>query len=325
MELFSELYNCYYQVVEKILNEAQTQPISEKKIHQICQEMGFAESGFYIFPKLSKGEWQLLSYDGSHYHSLIKEQPSMPLTLLQRSWLKTLLADARFQLFFTDAELASLADYLADAKVLWNPEDFHYYDRYADEDDYSSPVYREHFQTLLTALSHRQYVHISYHSMKGHWIAHHYLPLKLEYSTKNDQFRLLAIAQESPSRLFQTINIRGIQTVSLLPQYAEQEFDFASAIRASYYHDPVCLRIKNQRNALERAMLHFANYEKTTKKIDEDTWECLIYYNSSMETELLIEVLSFGPMVQVIGPPSFLAQVKRRLAKQMELFAHLTT
>ena len=93
-------------------------------------------------------------------------------------------------------------------------------------------------------------------------------------------------------------------------------------IRKSYYHEPVRLLIKNQRNALERAMLHFANYEKKTKKIDENTWECLIYYNSSMETELLIEVLSFGPAIQVLGPASFLNQVKYRLSRQIKLFAN---
>ena len=74
--------------------------------------------------------------------------------------------------------------------------------------------------------------------------------------------------------------------------------------------------IKNRRNALERTMLHFSNYEKRTRKIDEDTWECLIYYNRSMETELLIEILSFGPTVKVTGPDSFVALVKERLKRQ---------
>ena len=63
-------------------------------------------------------------------------------------------------------------------------------------------------------------------------------------------------------------------------------------------------------------MLHFSNYEKRTRKIDEDTWECLIYYNRSMETELLIEILSFGPTVKVTGPDSFVALVKERLKRQ---------
>ena len=63
-------------------------------------------------------------------------------------------------------------------------------------------------------------------------------------------------------------------------------------------------------------MLHFANYEKNTTKIDEDTYECLIYYNQGMETELLIEVMSFGPMLQVIGNDRFLNLLKNRLHRQ---------
>lgn len=320
MELFSELYNCYYQVVDHILREASAHPISQKRIQAICKEIGFAESSFYILPKLFDGTWHLLSCDGTHYQSLTGEPQSLPLTLLQRSWLKSLLLESRFCLFFTEEEQEALARYTEDAKVLWRPKDFHYFDQYADGDDYTSPTYRAHFQILLTAIQKRQYVHISYHSMKGHRIAHHYLPLKLEYSAKNDQFRLLAIPEYS--HILQNINLKGIQTVTLLSRFLEEDFDFAAMIRKSYYHEPVRLLIKNQRNALERAMLHFANYEKKTKKIDENTWECLIYYNSSMETELLIEVLSFGPAIQVLGPASFLNQVKYRLSRQIKLFAN---
>ena len=79
------------------------------------------------------------------------------------------------------------------------------------------------------------------------------------------------------------------------------------------------MRIINKRNALERAMLHFANYEKNTVKIDENTYECLIYYNQSMETELLIEVMSFGPMLTVTGNERFLKALKERLKKQISL------
>lgn len=66
-------------------------------------------------------------------------------------------------------------------------------------------------------------------------------------------------------------------------------------------------------------MLHFANYEKNTTKIDNNTYECLIYYNKSMETELLIEVLSFGPMLIVKGNEWFLKKLKERLTRQMAL------
>lgn len=322
MELFSEIYNCYYQIVSRILKEAEKHPVTEDEIRRICTDTGFAESGLYILPRLVSGEWRLLSPEGHVYRSLTAGHGDLPFTLLQRSWIKTLFQDARFRLFFTDEELTALEDYVRDARTLWNPEDFHLYDQYEDGDDYTSDAYRQHFQTLLAAIPKRQYVHISYESAKGHRLTHRYLPLKLEYSAKNDRFRLLAVPENERHSIFvHTINLSGIREARLLPRYDREDYHFADIIRKSYYHEPVRLLITNRRNALERAMLHFANYEKRTKKIDEDTWECLIYYNSSMETELLIEVLSFGPAVQVTGPESFLAQIKQRLSRQMTLFS----
>ena len=70
------------------------------------------------------------------------------------------------------------------------------------------------------------------------------------------------------------------------------ELELAAALKASYYKEPVKILITNRRNTLERAMLHFANYEKQTRKIDDEHYECLIYYNRAVETELLIEILS---------------------------------
>ncbi len=322
MELFSEIYNCYYHIVDRILEEAEKHPVTDAEINHLCRSEGFLESGLYLLPKLKERDWPLLSFDGTCYRALTKAHRPLPLTLLQRSWLKTLLPDRRFRLFFTEEELSVLEQFTEDAQVLWSFEDFHYYDQYLDGDNYGSSEYRRHFQTLLTAIPKRQYVNISYQSEKGHRITHHYLPLKLEYSAKNDRFRLLAIREnQRHSAFLQVLNLRGITEISLLPHYDREDFDFESFVRTSYYREPVRLLIKNQRNALERTMLHFSNYEKRTKKVDEDTWECLIYYNRFMETELLIEVLSFGPTIQVLGPESFLQQIRDRLSRQMELFS----
>ena len=84
--------------------------------------------------------------------------------------------------------------------------------------------------------------------------------------------------------------------------------------------EPVLLQISGERNSLERCMLHFASYEKHTEYDEENgCWLCSIYYDSADETELLIDVLSFGPVVKVLGPESFLAQVKERVKRQHEL------
>ena len=116
-----------------------------------------------------------------------------------------------------------------------------------------------------------------------------------------------------------TLNLCRIREVISTCKTVKQPPNINHLLQRSCYHEPVRVIIKNRRNALERAMLQFANYEKSTRKLDEDTYECLIYYNKETETELLIEILSFGPMIKVVGNETFLRLIKERLMKQAAL------
>ena len=73
------------------------------------------------------------------------------------------------------------------------------------------------------------------------------------------------------------------------------------------------------RNTLERVMLHFSHLEKTAEKLDEKHYRLVMKYNSQDETELLIRVLSFGPVLKVVSPDSFREKLKKRIKKQMQL------
>ena len=84
--------------------------------------------------------------------------------------------------------------------------------------------------------------------------------------------------------------------------------------------EPVLLKITGERNSLERCMLHFASYEKHTEYHEEGKyWLCSIYYDTADETELLIDILSFGPVIEVLGPGHFRSMVKNRVKRQHEL------
>ena len=76
----------------------------------------------------------------------------------------------------------------------------------------------------------------------------------------------------------------------------------------------------NQRGAQFNGTVH-ANYEKHTE-FDEERkcWICSIYYDKADETELLIDILSFGPVVRVLGPEPFLGLIKARVRRQHRLF-----
>lgn len=320
MNLFSEIYNCYYQIMKSILINQSALTLSELRTN--ISNTGYEESLLYLIPKLTTGEWDLLEQKDDVFLSKISENFYVPLTQLQKAYVKTILQDERIQLFLDADERIRLQDLFADVSVLWKPEDFYYYDRFSNKDDYGNPHYQQHFRTLISAIDNRQYVDISYESKTGHRVHHHYLPCRLEYSIKNDKFRLLGIEQSNRNGdRIEILNLDRMKEVELLPAFVSQIPDIDRSIRNSYYKEPVRLRIHTERNALERTMLQFANYEKNTTKIDDNTYECLIYYNQKMETELLIEVLSFGPMIEVLGNERFLEQLRRRLKKQKLLFS----
>ncbi len=286
---------------------------------QIIEE-GFEESMLSIIPKLESGTWNLFTKDGELYLSKLSPSFLEPLSDLEKSYLKALLSDSRIGLFLTQEQLEALNDMLASVTPLWKPEQLYYYDRFADGDPYDDETYRSHFQVLLHAQKKRQYVDIDYNAPSGKRVHHYYVPARLEYSVKNDKFRLLAFKHTGGQAMrLELLNIARIQNVRTTEKTLASAVDLNALIQNSYYKEPLRLRIVNERNALERAMLHFANYEKNTVKIDENTYECLIYYNQNMETELLIEVLSFGPMLTVLGNEKFLDLLKARLERQTQI------
>lgn len=317
MNLFSEVYNSYYQILQSLLQYPGCFTLEDLKGK--VKEQGFEESLLYLIPKLSSKEWSLCEKDGTHYISTLSDKFYVPLTTLQKSYVKTILLDKRMKLFLDDEQRETLLSQLSDADVLWEESWFHYYDRFSngDGDNYENANYIACFRTLLSAIDKQCFVDIEYTSKTNRRIHHHYLPARLEYSVKNDKFRLLALEYTKNSRMrLEILNLDRIVKISLMDKKAERNVDLNALIRETYYKEPVRLLIHDKRNCLERAMLQFANYDKNTTKLSADTYECLIYYNQKQETELLIEVLSFGPMIKVMGNERFLGQLRKRLDRQ---------
>lgn len=317
MQLYSELYNSYYNIIHKLL--CLDTPFSKEQLGSAIADNGFGETMLYLIPKISSGEWGFFVKDNDVYISTLNNKPDLVLTLLQKRWLKALLRDKRIRLFLDEEDIKVLDSVLKDIEPLYSQDDFHIYDQFNDGDDYENDEYIRNFRTILSAIKEGQFLNIEFRSHRDKRIHYRYLPCRLEYSIKNDRFRLLALEARGRSNyVFHTINLSRIISLSETGRYADSIPDINEYITMDYYHEPVTLLITNERNALERAMLQFANYKKNTTRLDDDTYKCEIYYNKSNETELLIEVLSFGPAIKVIGNEHFLGLLKARLRKQKE-------
>lgn len=322
MELFEKLYGCYYQVVRHILEEAARQPLNRKQMEAIAGQYAFQESALTILPKLTDGDWALLEPAGEQtYRPVISHPVRQPLTLLQKSWIKSLLSDRRIRLFLTPEELALTEQSLEDIEPLFSWQDFHYFDRYQDGDDYESPEYQEYFRTILSSIAEQRALIVAYAGKGGDTITYEVAPYQLQYSAKDDKFRLCCLPYHRDHFGRKMIlNLARIQACHLSKRHVTEDLTPMRFCPIHKSADPVVIEISGERNSLERCMLHFASYEKHTE-YDEDrrVYLCSIYYDIADETELLIDILSFGPVIRVLSPAPFLSQVKERVKRQYDL------
>lgn len=299
--LFSEIYCAYFNAVATIIKEAQNGDISEKRILQIIGEKAFSESILTILPAIKNEEWLVMNKE---LHTPIKRTPQMPLTTLQKRWLKSLLTDPRIVLFDVDASG------LEDVKPLFVYDDFVFFDRYEDGDPYSDEQYIANFRTVLQALKEKRRIHIKYFNRHGVSMHGQYIPYKLEYSIKDDKFRL----ETAGGRYAAYINLARIEECELMEPYTESE-----VIPPRRRECAVTFTLRDERNALDRVMLHFSDCRKETKRLESDRYQVDLWYESQDETEILIRILSFGPMLRVTSPDNFIKLIKNRLVMQSAL------
>ena len=299
--LFSEVYGTYYNVIAAVLSEAVADTLTRQRLNALVQEKAFGESTLTIPSNLQDGTWQLLTDD---FKTPLRHVPTMPLTALQKRWLKTLLQDPRICLFGVNDTG------LEDVEPLFPVDAVVYYDQYTDGDPYDDPRYIENFRTVLTAIREERLIRARFTSRLGErrsWVCR---PIRLEYSAKDDKFRLIAAGGRSPT----SINIARLRSVTLLEPYdPETQRDVRPR------KDTLVLEVRDERNALERVMLHFSHFEKQAEQIDDRHYRLTLRYDRDDETELLIRVLSFGPLVKAVAPERFISLIRERLQKQKNL------
>lgn len=299
--LFSEVYGTYFDVLSEILEKAVEGKLTRDTMYAIIQEKGFEESILTIPQNLNDHTWPLLRTD---FTTPLEHKPTQPITTLQKRWMKALLNDPRIRLFTPPIEG------LEDVQPLYPADTFVYFDRYGDGDPFEDPQYIQRFQTILTALRERKWLRL--HFLGRNNVPHSWrcIPYKLEYSPKDDKFRLITSNNRAPL----IINLARITDCQLLEPVTNEEYR-PKAMRKRKLE----LELTDERNALERCMLHFSHLEKETERIDDRHYRLTLHYEKDDETELLIRVLSFGHVLRVISPDQFKEKLKNRIEKQMQL------
>ena len=138
--IFSELYSAYYNTVAAILSRITLGECSEKELQRIVTEHAFGESALTILPALKSEKWQLVRPDIT---TPLAHKPTMPLTTLQKRWLKAISLDSRVKLFGMEFPA------LDGVEPLFTPSDYYVYDKYTDGDPFEDEEYIRQFRVIL--------------------------------------------------------------------------------------------------------------------------------------------------------------------------------
>ena len=297
--IFSELYSAYYNTVAAIISRILDGEHSERELQRIVTEHAFGESLLTIMPSLKHGKWQLVHPDMT---TSLEHKPTMSLTTLQKQWLKAISLDPRVRLF--GVEFPSLDD----VEPLFTPADYCVYDKYGDGDPFEDGEYIRQFKVILNAIRNGSQIKFEMLNRKGNTMFVRCRPVRLEYSEKDDKFRLVTAGWRAVS----TVNLAKI--IGCAPYTGERQ---SVGRERSVIYDTVTVKIRDERNAMERFMLHFAHFEKRAEKLDKKHYLVKIKYAHDDEPEMVIRILSFGPMVEVLESEAFRNLVIEKLKKQL--------
>ena len=297
--IFSELYCAYYNTVAAIISGILDGERSEEELQKIVTDRAFGESVLTIMPALKSEKWQLVHSDMT---TRLEHKPSIPLTTLQKRWLKAISLDPRVKLFgvvFPDLE---------DVEPLFTSADYTIYDQYNDGDPFEDEQYIRNFRIVLDAIRKGSQIKFEMINRKGNMMFVRCRPLRLEYSEKDDKFRVVTAGWRAVS----TVNLAKIRSCA-----HDMGYRRVSGREKSVVYDTVTVKIRDERNAMERFMLHFAHFEKQAEKLDKKHYLVKIKYTHDDESEMVIRILSFGPMIEVLEPESFKKLIIEKLKNQL--------
>ncbi len=296
--IFNEIYSAYYNAVAKIITSIISGQADEENIRKIICENAFGESMLAVWPALKNEKWQLVK---ENLTTPLRHIPTLPLTTIEKQWLKAISLDPRIKLFDIDFQG------LEDIQPLFTSEDYYIYDKYNDGDPFYDEEYIKRFRTILSALKDHQPLQIQMKNRNGNLVSAKVMPQWLEYSEKDDKFRLIS----SRCRYAGMVNLGRITACKRC--HAEGYKPHAVSMQAN---KALTLCVYNERNALERVLLHFAHFAKRVERVDEKKYLVHIKYQKSDEIEMVIRTLSFGPLVEAVAPNEFKNLIIARLKSQ---------
>lgn len=357
-ELFNELFCCYYTAVYHILKEASGRELENSEFNKLiirtADTYGFPgtsnriistaiklgekekisedeKSDKYAWPFFEKSRKMIQGKQLTVHKSKLDRITGIPLSDIEKMWLKSIYADPRIRLFISDVtEPAELKD----IEPLFDWDDFVLFDQYTDGDPFTDEQYIENFRKVLKAVHNGSRLKIVIRRKKKSLSlepeddatpltkkdkATQYIdPLYIEYSERDNRFRLIG---NNPIFGRNTVNLSQVISCEEVERRDDYKSEDAQETSMDDTLKEIVVELEDKNNALERFLLNVSHFNKSASfDKDKKRYIIRIAYDKADEIDLVIRIMSFGPNVKVLEPEPFIAQIRERLEKQRELF-----
>lgn len=243
----------------------------------------------------------------------------IPLTAWELRWLCSILHDEKMKLFLSTETIEKLLSMLPEITTPIKFSNITVFDRY---NSISHKVNEETFRTIISALHMDVVLQIKYLDGKGRKYEGTYCPLHIEYSKRDDRFRLYVV--DTASMRIHIMNIDGITSIYL----DDNNFnpDDYQTILSNYLQKTrkqITVEFIDTKNIPDRLLNEFAPWQKRCELIDSVTklYRFTLYYYKKDELDVLIRLMSYGPYIRIVDKNHFIyKELMERIEKQIELF-----
>ncbi len=326
--IFNPINSAYFDIVARVLAEAvrraKTRKVGEQvmtreEVGEIVKKQLMGDAASEIVDNLFDGEWALMDNKG---RVVLENRPILPLTTLEKQWLKTIARDPRIRLFDLPLEELDQGDYES-IEPLFELEWFERFNTTGDPDPWLDEQYIMHFRLLLNAIKSGKNVFVRWICREGIPCQSICAPKKLEYSMLDDKFRLQAeTIYEGQSKEI-TINLGRIEVCevssdSLMVDIPEELNKVLPSVNEQL--EELSLLIEDKRSALDRALVAFSFFQKKeVTKIDTMHYRLKILIYADDREEIVQRVSKFGPLIRVESPQWLIEALRDHIRRQRRL------
>lgn len=347
--LFNELFSKYSIVLANAIMQYSTQP--KVKLQDIMEKEIKNNFTYYTAEELSKAvealieyakEKELINQAGKPRFIVQKEDylyQLLPITKIECRWLLTVLNSPLAKLFIRDEQIVQLKEGLRSVPFYISEfpmEQINYFDRYNKEiceqqsqnekavaKSRYSKMENYFLEKIYQAMMSETKVGITYKNWKGEEKFTICAPACLEYSRRDDIFRIWHV--DSEEEKIQKINVNRIrkienQTIQKYSLQNEQQ-------KILKIQDKTMKKIEIEfyegtRNLPDRILTEFSVWrKKCTYDMKTRKYRMTLYYPELDEKEILIRLLSYGAYIKMIESEDgyIYNEIKQRIEKQKQL------